>query len=374
VAPVGHILIIDGDPGVRRLIRLAITDRWPSVSAVEASDALELADALGRGIHWSFILWDPSTTPWLELEAGTKGLRERFPRARIWLLESDDPGGRSLAAAVGGADVVLRKDLETLTTLAEALGHGLGAELPTAPDLRPPVATAPPPSSEHQLTVVQTADRRQLIHDLKEPLRTIRLLLERCDRRFRSDLPQEARALIQWAQRTAIQLSEDLDGAAQPEDASEAHTDVNQALQEAMGNLQALIEEDGARITSDPLPTVAVPPSVVRRILENLIGNAIKYRGEGAPEIHVGAQNLRGEGLFSVRDNGQGLPETLRRTVFEPGARGDEGGTGMGLFIVRSLLEQVGGEIWFDTLPGEGTTFFFTLPLAEGASGAESAE
>ncbi|MGF1508179.1 MAG: ATP-binding protein [Myxococcota bacterium] len=407
-----HILIIDGDVEIRRLMAIAIQEHDPGATVEAVGTVLELVDQLALPVPWDVILWDPGTTPWLSRSDGLAGLVQRQPASRIWLIDSypsDDPMQAMMAGAAGS----LPKNLHTVSRLGAVLGPASPAS-GSAPTRRPGmslgpqdvaptriprserspsdatrpashsavlaradgsgVQSAPPLKAEPDAAEPRTGrspERLQLVHDLKEPLRTIRLLLERCDRDFRDSIPQEARAMIQWAMRSASQLSEDIEETVEDAPGPVVETDANEAVTEALANLSALIEESRGKVTCEPLPKVSVKPAIVRRIFENLISNALKYRGEGPPEIHVAAQHLRGEGLFSVRDNGLGLPEQLKRSAFEPGASGENGGTGMGLFIVRSLLEQVGGEIWFDTLPGEGTTFFFTLPLASPTSRAE---
>ncbi len=389
------IFLLDGDEGSRRLLAAAL--RSSGLRVQEAGDPIELGDVLADP-RWVAVIWDPSSTPWLGLERGLRGLRERAPRARIFVLAD---GAEAVAAARAGADSIVPKSLQTFGALIDMVAHGrsetsasvgptpdpFGAAsagsavppagsspaaggVPTRVERTPPEDSTPPNPTE--VTPLEPGmDQAALVHDLKEPLRTIRLLLERCDRRFRSDLPQEARALIQWAQRSAEQLSIDLDALEQGEQTG-ASTDVEEVLAEALKNLEALLEDSGGQITHDELPRVRASRSIVRRVFENLLGNALRYQGSTQPEIHIAAQVLRGEGLFSVRDNGPGIPDGLRRTLFEPGTKGDAGGTGMGLHLVRTLVAQSGGEVWFDTVAGQGTTFFFTLPLAEARSEAES--
>ncbi|MEM1025942.1 MAG: HAMP domain-containing sensor histidine kinase [Myxococcota bacterium] len=387
------IFLLDGDEGSRRLLAAAL--RSSGLRVQEAGDPLGLGDAMADP-RWAAVVWDPASTPWLALALGLRGLRERAPKARIFVLAD---GPEAVAAARAGADSIVPKSLETFGALIDMIAGGdpQASFVPRAPskfgssslaEIRPdrgpgdqeepsptrvertPAPASGPPSPT--LVAEPAMDKAALVHDLKEPLRTIRLLLERCDRRFRDDLPQEARALIQWAQRSAEQLSIDLDVLEQG-GAPTSSTDVNEVLSEALRNLEALLEDSGGRVTHDVLPPVRASRSVVRRIFENLLGNALRYPGATGPEVHVAAQVLRGEGLFSVRDNGPGIPDSLRRTIFEPGVKGDTGGTGMGLHLVRTLVARAGGEVWFDTVVGQGTTFFFTLPLAERGGEAERA-
>jgi two-component sensor histidine kinase len=204
----------------------------------------------------------------------------------------------------------------------------------------------------------------ELVHDLKEPLRAIEQLLQRCEKRHREILPQDAKTLIQSARRSAKQLTEQLEESmtliprAEP-----ASSDANRVLSEGLQHLEVLRSETGARVTTDPLPLLAVSPNGLRRVFENLLSNAMRYRGAETPEIHVSAQVLDDEAIMSVADNGRGIPEALQDQLFDAGARGPDGGAGVGLSSARRVVERWGGEIWFDTVPGEGSTFFFSAPL-----------
>ena len=145
-------------------------------------------------------------------------------------------------------------------------------------------------------------------------------------------------------------------------------TDCEQALADALANLRVAIEESGAEITHDRLPTVNGDEVQLTQLFQNLIGNAVKFRGEAAPEIHVGVQRSGSEWEFSVRDNGIGIaPEDFQRIflVFQRlHSRERYPGTGIGLSVCKKIVERHGGRIWVESKPGRGTTFYFTLPSA----------
>lgn len=235
------------------------------------------------------------------------------------------------------------------------------AELEDGPPTQPPQSdTVPPPVH---------APPAELVHDLKEPLRTIELLLQRCEKRHREILPQEAKTLIQSARRSAQQLSEQIEESMTQLPRPPPVADADRVLAEGLIHLEALRGETGARITHDPLPRLAVTASGLRRVFENLLANAMRYRGAQAPEIHVSAQLLDDEAILSVADNGRGIPDALHDQLFDAGVKGPDGGAGIGLSSVRRIVEQWGGEIWFDTVVGEGSTFFVSAPLTP--TGAE---
>jgi signal transduction histidine kinase len=382
-----QILVVDGDPSTRILIRLVLQNGFPGAQIQEIEAAVPLAEAWSRG-PWRAVLYDPQTCPWAEGGRMITALKRQDPSIHVLVLTTDLTTERLAELFRAGADDVLAKSTDVLVDLPARLAMAFAdpTERPQNPEVTPVdeadptletyvdeqellrtemprrTRTSSPPASG------AAPDPTAMIHDLKEPLRTIHMLLEQCDRKHRDALPSEARGLIQWAQRSSQQLSSDLDelyaelsGAQSP---GTVVADANEALSDALRHLNALGEDTGAQVMTSQLPSVQVPPSAVRRILENLLANAMRHRGRGTPEIHVGARTLDNEAVFSVRDNGPGIPETLRHRIFEPGVRGDDGGAGLGLYGARRLVERWGGQIWFDTSSDDGTTFYFTLPIA----------
>jgi len=139
-------------------------------------------------------------------------------------------------------------------------------------------------------------------------------------------------------------------------------------LDQALANLKLAIQEAKGRVTRDKMPVVLGDATQLAEVFQNLVSNALKYRGEKPPEIHVGAERRAGEWRIFVRDNGSGLPADQLRRLFRPLERmsqnGVEPGTGMGLAISKKIVERHGGRIWVESEPGKGSTFFFTLPAA----------
>jgi signal transduction histidine kinase len=125
-------------------------------------------------------------------------------------------------------------------------------------------------------------------------------------------------------------------------------------------------------VTHDSLPVLPVATVHAQLIFQNLIGNALKYRGSAPPVVHIGARKQGGAWIFSVRDNGIGIAPEYRDYIFGLFKRLDCGsgnsGTGIGLAICKKLVERYGGRIWVDSEPGQGATFFFSLPEPAGDS------
>lgn len=142
-------------------------------------------------------------------------------------------------------------------------------------------------------------------------------------------------------------------------------TDAEAALQEAISGLRVAIMESGATITHAPLPTVLANATQLRQLLQNLIGNAVKYRGARPPRIHISTSSSGNCWTFSVKDNGIGIEASDLQRVFNMFERGlgseKYTGTGIGLAFCKRIIDQHGGRIWIESQPGEGSTVHFTL-------------
>jgi light-regulated signal transduction histidine kinase (bacteriophytochrome) len=144
-----------------------------------------------------------------------------------------------------------------------------------------------------------------------------------------------------------------------------------EALQRALINLRGAIEESGALVTHDPLPAVMADEIQLVQLFQNLVGNAIKYQGKNVPKIHVSVA-LKGEAkwLFSVRDNGIGIDAQYFEKIFgmfqRLHKRDEYAGTGIGLAICRKIAERHGGSVSTESIPGQGSTFYFALASTQG--------
>jgi light-regulated signal transduction histidine kinase (bacteriophytochrome) len=144
-------------------------------------------------------------------------------------------------------------------------------------------------------------------------------------------------------------------------------TNCNDVFNHAVANLRAAIEENGAVVTHDRLPTVMADFTQMVQLFQNLIGNAIKFHSDRRPEVHVAARQNDAKWLFSVRDNGIGIaPEHYERifVIFQRlHGRGEYPGTGIGLAICKRIVERHKGRIWIESEVGKGSTFYFTIPV-----------
>jgi light-regulated signal transduction histidine kinase (bacteriophytochrome) len=142
--------------------------------------------------------------------------------------------------------------------------------------------------------------------------------------------------------------------------------DANECFTRALATLRPAIERSGALITHGPLPSVHMHAIQLEQLFQNLLSNALRYRSEEPPRIHVAAERSGAEWKFSVRDNGIGIDPQYKEYIFGIFKRlhtpAEYAGTGMGLAICRRIVERAGGRIWVESAPGRGATFFFTLP------------
>jgi PAS domain S-box-containing protein len=208
-------------------------------------------------------------------------------------------------------------------------------------------------------------------HDLREPLRMVLIYCELLKHTYSGKLDSRADEMIGYCIEGARRMDVLIDDLlAYMHASSEATAPETVALQsslsEALGSLGAAIAETGATITCDAMPVLKVAPLHARQLFQNLIGNALKYRGVASPVVHVGARKDGAEWVFSVQDNGIGIAPEYQDKVFKLGQRlhtlAEYPGTGIGLAICKKLVERYGGRIWVESEPAKGATFYFSIP------------
>lgn len=231
-------------------------------------------------------------------------------------------------------------------------------------------------------------------HDLQEPLRMVTSYLQLLQRRYKGKLDVKADEFIEYAVDGAARMQaliNDLLSFSRLNTRGQTLAAVNctAVLERAIANLKVAIDESAAIITHDSLPEVMGDASQLSQLFQNLIGNAIKFRSDTPPRIHIGVVGGQGgrqdefssplsppappsptprenEWLFWVRDNGIGIESQYTDRIFvlfqRLHSRGKYSGTGIGLAICKKIVERHGGRIWVESKSGQGSIFYFTIP------------
>jgi PAS domain S-box-containing protein len=209
-------------------------------------------------------------------------------------------------------------------------------------------------------------------HDLQEPLRMVASYTQLLAQRYKGRLDSDADEFIAYAVDGSNRMQgliKDLLAYSRTGTNGKALHKISSenALKEALTNLRATIEESSAVVTHDSLPAITMDETQLVQLFQNLVGNAIKYRTPEVPHVHVSAaKNGGNEWIFCVRDNGMGIaPQYFERIfiIFQRlHGREEFMGTGIGLAICKKIVERVGGRIWVESQPENGSTFFFSVP------------
>jgi len=229
---------------------------------------------------------------------------------------------------------------------------------------------------EHEELTRSNAELEQFAyvasHDLQEPLRAVASCVQLLKKRYEGRLDARADEFILHAvegTKRMQALINDLLAYSRVGTHQQPFepVDCSEIVEEALANLTVAVQESGATVTRDPLPTVMADPTHLTQVFQNLIGNALKFRAEDRkPLIHLTAKNAAGQWTFAVRDNGIGIEpqyfERIFRVFQRLHTRERYPGTGIGLAICKKIVDRHGGRIWIESQPGQGSTFYFTLP------------
>jgi light-regulated signal transduction histidine kinase (bacteriophytochrome) len=210
-------------------------------------------------------------------------------------------------------------------------------------------------------------------HDLQEPLRAVAGYVRLLEHRFPESVDAKTREYIAGAAEGATrmeQLITDLLAFSRLSTEGQVFVPVNleAPLRAALRTLQFSITKANAVVTNDPLPTARVDESQLAQLFQNLIANALKFRSERPPQIHIGARAEEGCWVVRVQDNGIGIDPQYFERIFQLfqrlHTRKVYAGTGIGLAICKKIIERHGGKIWVESQMGQGSTFVFSLPEA----------
>jgi light-regulated signal transduction histidine kinase (bacteriophytochrome) len=249
------------------------------------------------------------------------------------------------------------------------------------PRSAPPATPSRPPEIAHRALAAA--------HDLKEPLRTLVHYSDLLRNRYSGKLDNDADEYLAFMHDAASRMRSEVQRLFSENDApapvsipapsatppqAGAPADTGAAFERAVANLRASIVATNAVITHGPLPPISISEDELVQVLQNLIGNAIKFHGDEPPRVHVTVARTAAEWLVSVEDNGIGIPQEDMPRLFAMFERGSApahvNGSGIGLAVSRSIVERYGGRIWATRNGSRGSTFFFTVPVPEIGSGA----
>lgn len=208
-------------------------------------------------------------------------------------------------------------------------------------------------------------------HDLQEPLRMVVSYLQLIERRYGDRFDQDGKDFLHFAVDGASRMKKlisdlveysRIDTQAKPFTSTNA-TDV---LQRAISNLSVSIKENNAHITYETLPVIMSDPVQLSRLFQNLLANAIKFRRQEPPLIHIGVEEREQEWIFCVKDNGKGIEAKYLQSIFvifkQLGKRAERTGSGLGLAIAKKIVARHNGTIWVTSTVGKGSTFYFSIP------------
>lgn len=214
-------------------------------------------------------------------------------------------------------------------------------------------------------------------HDLQEPLRMVGSYLQLIERRYKGKLDEQADEFISFAVDGANRMKQLINDLLQfsrveSKGVEPVEMDCEEALAKALNDLKPAIAECGAEITFDRLPVLRADPAQMRQLFTNLIGNAIKFRGEDTPVVRVSATETADGWRFAIADNGIGIDPRYNEQIFEIfhrlHSREAYPGTGIGLAICKKIIDRHGGRIWVTSEARKGSTFHFTIPTPRGAA------
>ena len=212
-------------------------------------------------------------------------------------------------------------------------------------------------------------------HDLQEPLRTIASFTQLMERRYKGKLDEDADEFMDYIVDAAVRMKQQINDLLEYSRVSTAENDFKRVntdsiLDQAIINLKSSIDENNAKITRDPLDNVIADGDQLRRVFQNIIGNSIKYRKpDENPKIHISAykDEKNREYIFSIQDNGIGIEKQYLDRIFRIFQRlhtmKEYKGTGVGLAVVKRIIDHHGGRIWIESELGNGSTFYFTIPI-----------
>lgn len=350
-----NILIVDDDAGDRKMMRRHLLRLYPSVSTLEADSGEAARAFFEEDVEVIFLDYQLPDISGLDLMSS---FFRRWPHCVIFIMTGQGDEEIAKSAILSGAADYIAKSAITSGALQRMIANGLQ------------VARMRWRIEEHQKELQQFSD--VLVHDLRAPIRAIKFLSDQILEDFDAGDLEEVKREFDLMKRSVSKMSDLIERLAShinPHSEGTPETVSADSLIEAACLVMAQdISNADADISSDlgDLEVYCFPPDI-SQLLQNLVGNSIKYRSEARPSIQITARPLNSGVQFSIRDNGIGVPEEYRTRIFEPFKRlqrsSDLPGSGLGLATCAKIAKRHNGEIWCDPETTEGTLIHFTLKL-----------
>jgi signal transduction histidine kinase len=360
-----QVLIVDDDIADRHQIRRALQSSGLQCECTEVDSAAAALEACqANNFDCAFVDY---RMPGQDGLFAVTALREVLPYLAIIMSTGQGDELVATEAMQRGAADYLPKAFLTAQTIARSAQNALEKAV-----LRRKVA-------QQQEELESFA--RVLVHDFKQPINSVLGFASLIERGVEEGKTEQIRMACQRITRALRRMGELLDTLHAYTQAEERvdfePVDMRDVMADTLANLDDFIKRRGARVSMGDLPTVIGNAAQISQLLQNLIGNGIKYCQAPEPTIQVEAKrHEENMWLFTVKDNGIGIPETSLRAVFEPFKRlhgmGRYEGTGLGLATCKRIVERHAGAIWCESAGRYGSTFLFTLPGAQtGCTGLE---
>ena len=369
--PETTVLIIGDTPDTTDLVRLVLDARVPGSQQVLVSTAVDFADAMA-GAAVDLVIVDPMVG-WSEPGPLLDCVHRHQSKPPIIVFSPESDTTATLAGQVGAAYVA--RNNSGVLALSRSVSQALGLVVPEAKPVTPPaVLSTQVPEGE---SVTSSLEALALTaHDLKEPVRSVINHLSVLRHRHSESLDEEAAELVESAELAAQRMLETVSRTLQspaggetgglPE---EGPSDCDAILRTTLENLSDQVERTGATFTNDPLPVVDMQPTQLGQVFQNLISNALKFRGHKKVHVRIWLEEADDKYTIHVSDNGIGMDAEDAERVFGMFERAHDPrlypGSGIGLAICKKAVESAGGSIWLESHLGRGTTVSFSLPRSE---------
>ena len=358
------ILLVDSNSGDRTLAKLLLERELPHATIMMAPDALAMANLLETSPPDVAVV--AADLAWARIDHLIAGIKRRAPHTAIVLFGHEmDIASRALDPGLA-CEGLVRKNSTGFLALATIITEVLTRKNGAAPGVSAPAAMSEPPLQE------RGDDLREIAlvfsHDFREPVQQIARLARRGQTVQTTDSAvQTLRQVLECADRAGTMLDGMIEYLAVTETATRrSPVDLNACLDQAVDNLRTAIGEAQAEIRFDRLPLCIGDEHQLVHLFQNLVSNAIKFRGRERPLVTISCEALDDYWQLAFQDNGIGIPQELTERIFDLGrrlhTREEYPGSGIGLALSKRIVERHGGRIWCVSREGEGSTFYVMLP------------